>query len=175
MLQGKLIILSAVERSDLRQLMDWRNNPSLRKYFREYRELNSDMQTNWFENRVNNDPSTIMFSIRRLANQELLGCCGLVSINWVHRHAELSMYVGWNNSYIDNKGYAEESANLLLQYGFSELGLNKIWAEIYSFDNKKLKLFKKLGFSQDGILRKHYFYGGKWWDSKVVSIIFNEY
>jgi RimJ/RimL family protein N-acetyltransferase len=175
MLQGKLIGLGAVLRNDLQQLMDWRNNPALRRYFREYRELNEYMQESWFANKVQNDPSTIMFSVRRLENQELLGCCGFVSINWVHRHAELSVYIGWNDSYIDKEGYARESCNLLLQYGFGELGLNKIWTEIYKFDNKKWELLKKLGFHQDGMLRDNYFYDGKWWDSRIVSFLATDY
>ena len=41
MLDGLKVYLTAVEKEDLNQLKIWRNNPSFRKYFREYRELNS--------------------------------------------------------------------------------------------------------------------------------------
>ena len=40
MLKGKLISLHAVEKEDLQQFRDWRNNPDFRKHFREYQELN---------------------------------------------------------------------------------------------------------------------------------------
>lgn len=175
MLKGKTIGLFAVEREDLKQLRDWRNNTEFRKHFREYRELNMAMQEKWFEQKIINDPATIMFSIKRLEDNELLGCCGLVYINWIHRYADLSLYIGWNNSYIDNKGYAKESCNLLLNYGFNELCLNKIWTEIYEFDNKKKKLYDEIGFKQDGLLRENYFYNGKWWDSRILSILHNEF
>ena len=108
----------------------------------------------WYEEKVIKDPNTIMFSIRRLEDNELLGCCGFVYINWVHRHADLSLYIGWNNAYIDEEGYSEESCKLLLDYGFKELCLNKIWTEIYKFDKKKKILYDKLGFKQDGLLRR---------------------
>jgi len=94
MLKGKLVGLVAVEREDLQQLMEWRNNTEFRKHFREYRELNSAMQEQWFEKEVTKDPTTLMFSIRRLSDNELLGCCGFVYINWVDRHADLSLYIG---------------------------------------------------------------------------------
>lgn len=171
MLKGALVGLTAIERSDLKQLMDWRNNTEFRKYFREYRELNMAMQERWFEQKVLNDPSTMMFSIRDLESSELLGCCGFVYINWVHRHADLSLYIGWNDAYIDDAGYAEESCRLLFDYGFNELGLNKIWTEIYQFDEPKKRLYDSFGFQQDGLLRENYFYDGQFWDSRILSLL----
>jgi len=170
-----MVCLFAVEREDLKQLMDWRNNPKFRKHFREYRVLNMTMQEQWFEQKVLNDPTTIMFGIHSLENNELLGCCGFVYINWVHRHADLSLYIGWNDSYIDEEGYAEESCRLLLNYGFKELCLNKVWTEIYKFDVMKKKLYDRLGFKVDGILRQNYFYDGKFWDSYIMSILNSEF
>jgi len=175
MLKAELVGLTAIEREDLRQLMDWRNDPRLRRYFREYREINIPMQEAWFEQKALSDPMTIMFAIRRLDDNELLGSCGLVRINWISRHAEISLYIGWDGAYVDNEGYAEESSNLLLDYGFSELNLNKIWIEVYAFDKKKKILFSKLGFNVDGVLRQNYFYKGKFWDSCIMSMLSSEW
>lgn len=175
MLKGNLVSLVAIEKEDLKILRDWRNSTEFRKHFREFRELNMAMEEKWFEEKVVNDPSQIMFSIRRLEDNELIGCCGFVYINWVYRHADLSLYIGWNDAYIDDMGYAEESCNLLFNYGFQELALNKIWTEIYEFDDKKKKLYDKFGFHQDGLLRQNYFYEGKWWDSRILSILSSEY
>ena len=175
MLKGKLISLYAVEEEDLQQFRNWRNNPEFRKHFREYRELNMRQQEIWFEEKVVKDPTTLMFSIKRNDDDILLGCGGFVYINWVHRHADLSLYIGWNNAYIDSKGYAEESCKLLLDYGFKELCLNKVWTEIYEFDKKKKALYDKFDFKQDGLLRQNYWYDGKWWDSRILSLLKNEF
>ena len=175
MLKGKLIGLVAIEKEDLKQLRDWRNNPDFRKHFREYRELSMRDQEIWFEEKVVNDPSTLMFSIRRLEDNELLGCCGFVYINWVHRHADLSLYIGWQDAYIDDEGYAEESCKLILDYGFRELCLNKVWTEIYKFDEKKKALYDKFGFQQDGLLRQNYWCDGKWWDSRMLSLLVTDF
>jgi len=174
MILGKHIYLTAVEKEDLSQLKTWRNNPDFRKKFREYRELNSEMQNNWFEKFVVNDKNTIMFSIRNIANAELLGCCGLCYINWVHRYADLSFYIGKDNLYVDDK-YALETVDLLIKYGFYELGLNKIWTEIYEFDSLKINFLRRYGFKTDGQLRENYFYDGKWWDSLIFSILSKDF
>lgn len=171
MLKGNKIYLTSIEKADLEQLRLWRNRTDYRKFFREYREISRDMQEKWYETKVLGDPSTIMFSIRDLEIDELLGCCGLCYINWVHRHADLSLYIGWNEEYIDNKGIAEESCRILFDYGFSELSLNKIWTEIYEFDSKKYDLYCKLGFQKDGFLREQYYYDGRWWNSYILSLL----
>lgn len=175
MLAGKKICLKAVERKDLKQLLEWRNKPEFRKHFREYRELSMAQQEKWYEEKVMRDSSTMMFGIRRLNDNSLLGCCGFVYISWVYRHADISLYIGWNDSYIDNRGYAEESVRLLLDYGFKELGLNKIWTEIYIFDKKKKRLYDKFGFKVDGVLRQNCFHDGKFWDSYILSILASEW
>jgi RimJ/RimL family protein N-acetyltransferase len=175
MLRGKLVGLVAIEREDLEQLMEWRNKIEFRKFFREYRELNMAQQEKWFEEIALKDSSSLMFSIKRNSDNQLLGCCGLVYIDWVHRHADFSLYIGWNDTYIDNEGFAKDACEILLKYAFHELGLNKVWTEIYTFDAKKQALFKELEFHQDGLLRKNYFYEGKWWDSRILSLLKEDY
>lgn len=175
MINGEKVYLTAIERKDLPKLMDWRNREDFRKYFREHREINIDMQEKWYESKVLNDPNTIMFAIRSTENGELLGCCGLCYINWIHRHADLSLYIGWNNSYIDEEGYAKESCKLLFNYGFKELGLNKIWTEIYEFDIKKKSLYDNMKFQLDGVLRENYYHDGRWWDSLMLSLLKKDY
>ena len=175
MLKGKKVYLCALERADLPLLMKWRNNPEFRKHFREYKEINSDMQNRWYESKVLNGNDTLMFAIRNVETDELLGCCGLCYINWVHRNADLSLYIGKNDWYIDNMGYARESCELLFTYGFKELGMQKIWSELYEFDTRKIELYQKLGMQIDGTFRNQYFYDGKWWDSKLLAILSAEW
>lgn len=174
MIKGEKVYLKAIDREELPYLMNWRNRPDFRKYFREYREINLDMQEKWYEDKVIKDDSTVMFSIKDVENNELLGCCGLCYINWIHRYADLSLYIGWNNEYIDDKGYALEACKLLFNYAFNELNLNKIWTEIYEFDDKKKSLYDSLGFKVDGVLRQNYFHYGKWWSSYILSLLRNE-
>lgn len=174
MIPGEKVYLKAIEQEDLDSLMNWRNIPEFRKHFRESREINSDMQKKWFETTVLNDSRTIMFSIFNNATNNLIGCCGLCYINWVHRHADLSLYIGHEQAYIDDYGFAEDACKLLLHYGFMELNIHKIWSELYEFDSKKIALFKKIGFSVDGNLRDNYFFDGKWWNSIIFSLLSTE-
>lgn len=170
MIEGNFVGLRAVEESDLEKLLGWRNQPSYRKFFREYRELNSYNQKNWFKEKVVNDKNTIMFSIIDLQNDQLIGACGLCYIDWINRNADFSIYIGKDNLYIDEK-FAIEAAELLLRYGFFELNLHRIWSEIYDFDEDKKKMFDVLGFSLEGIHKDTHWTGGKWCNSLFYSLI----
>lgn len=164
MLMGKKVGLRAIEKYDLPQLLYWRNQPEYRRYFREYRELNMTNQEAWFERCVIQDNSTIMFAIVDVHTDELLGACGLCYIDWINRNADFSIYIGKDEVYIDDV-YAIEAAQLMMKYGFEELNLHKLWAEIYSFDEKKKVMFDKLGFSLEGCHKETHWTEGQWCDS----------
>ena len=175
MIKGNIVGLRAVERSDLSLLRDWRNITTFRRNFREIRELSMANQEAWYA-KVSTNPNDFMFIIEKLDDQTPIGACGLLYTNWIIRSADFSFYIGHEQSYIDNEGLAEESAKLLIEYGFNNLNLHKIWMELYEFDHKKIKFFtEKFNFNQDGMLRDNCFEDGKYWNSVILSLLQNEY
>ena len=169
MLKGKFTSLRAIERDDLSQLLAWRNMPELRRYFREYRELNHEQQLSWFNKKVNNDASIRMFSI--VDHQDnLLGAAGLCYIDWINRTADFSIYIGRGGLYIDDL-MAPDAAKTMIGYAFAELGLNRLWSEIYCFDDAKANFFHRLGFSLDGRHRQTHWAENAWHDSLFFSLL----
>jgi RimJ/RimL family protein N-acetyltransferase len=156
-IQGQLTALRAIEEADLPQLLTWRNQPELRRYFREHRELNSTQQRQWFEAKVNGDPGTRMFAITR-------------RIDAVNRTADFSIYLGADGLYIDSQ-LAPDAAITMTRYAFDELGLNRLWSEIYAFDSAKTEFFQRLGFALDGRHRQTHWAEGAWHDSLYFSLL----
>ena len=177
MIIGNKVSLRAIEEGDLPQLRDWRNNEEFRKYFRETRELNLNDQKNWFDKFVVKNENTIMFGIVENSTKKLIGVCGLCYINWIHKNADLSLYIGKNDLYIDTKkdGYAWATLDTLFEYAFNRLNLHKIWTEIYEFDKAKNALLPSYGFQKDATLRDNYFYDGKYMNSYIYSILNKEW
>jgi RimJ/RimL family protein N-acetyltransferase len=170
MLRGERIQLRAVEREDLRLMRDWRNRPEFRRNFRELRELNMVNQEAWFA-RVSASANDFMFIVER-DDHEPIGVCGLVYVHWVLRSADISLYIGADDLYIDGVGgYAEDAAKTLIRYGFDNLNLHKVWTELYSFDDKKIALFGRLGFARDAVLRDNAYEDGRYHDSYIYSLI----
>jgi RimJ/RimL family protein N-acetyltransferase len=175
MICGNKIGIRSVDEGDLKELMEWRNLPDFRKNFREHRELNLVNQHEWYST-LNKSRNDYMFSIIRKEDNKLIGAGGLLYINWIIRSADFSFYIGIDNLYIDNNGYANEAIEILLEYGFNQLNLNKIWMELYEFDHKKLNIFQKdFNFKIDGILRENCFQDGKYWNSYIISLLKKDY
>ena len=174
MIKGKLTTLRAVEYNDLDKLKFWRNNPDFRKNFREHKELNSVNQNLWFE-KISDSKNDYMFSIIENNTNKLIGACGLLYIDWIIRSADISMYIGKDDLYIDNDLAFDTSKNLF-KYGFDTLHLEKLWMELYEFDKAKIDfLTKKFNFKIDGKLRNNCFYEGQFYDSYIVSLLKTEF
>ena len=174
MLNGNHVGLRAVERTDLGELLMWRNQPEYRRFFREYRELNMENQNRWYESKVLGDEHTRMFSIIDIATNELLGACGLCYIDWPNQCADFSIYIGKNNMYIDDK-YAIDAACCMISYGFKELNLHRLWSEIYENDEKKKKMFDKIGFKHEATHKSTHWTDGRWVDSWYYRLLREEW
>jgi hypothetical protein len=169
MLAGEHVDLRAIEREDLPQLLTWRNEPRLRQFFRERRELSMSDQTAWFEH-VRADTSTLMFAIDDRATGELVGACGLCYVDWVDRRAEVSVYIGAGGAYIDDTR-APDACRALISHAFHELDLKRLWVEVYAFDALKSRLFEELGFVVEGRLREHRFHESASHDSLLFGLL----
>jgi RimJ/RimL family protein N-acetyltransferase len=167
MLFGTHAILRAIEPGDLEQLRLWRNDPQLRRNFREYREISPADQQRWYDSIRVDNLTTRMFAITD-SGGTLLGACGLCYIDWMRRSADFSIYLG--RGYLDDK-YALCAARMLMRYAFEDLGLHRLWAEVYEFDELKAHFLTSIGFRFDGALRDAHYAEGKWWDSRMFSSI----
>jgi RimJ/RimL family protein N-acetyltransferase len=172
LLRSERLFLGLVERKDLPQRVVWINDPEIQK------TLNYDYPTSlartekWFD-KVVMDPSRRDFSIFALETSECIGFCSLYNIDWLAKKAELSNVIG-NRSYW-GKGYGSESYRLLVNYGFLELGLNKIYGYQLVHNHAAHRAVEKLGWSRDGLLRQDLYSHGKVSDRYVVSILREEW
>ena len=129
MFEGKFVNLRALEKEDLENLRTWRNLKHVRKSTREYRLLNMINQKDWFESiHKNNPPKDIMFGIINKKNK-LIGVTGLTYIDWKNRTSEISIYLSYPKW--QKKPEAKNTLELIMQYGFDELNLNRLLVEIY--------------------------------------------
>jgi len=54
------------------------------------------------------------------------------------------------------KGYARNAMEALLNYAFSEGGINRVELEVYPFNDRAIQLYRKLGFVEEGRKRQAY-------------------
>ena len=102
---------------------------------------------------------------------KLLGAIGL-QFHKDHRRGELGYWVGvpyWN------RGYCTEAAQAMLQYGFVQRGLQKIYASHFARNPASRRVMEKLGMSHEGRLRHHVQKWGRFEDLEIRGILLSEY
>ena len=73
------------------------------------------------------------------------------------------------------RGYASDAVVVLLRYMFGERRYHKVEAEIYAYNEASLALHERLGFQQEGRLRDHEFFAGRYYDVVVMGMTADEF
>lgn len=106
--------------------------------------------------------------LERKEDKKVIGTVGFVSFFIDHDKTELGYIVGakyWGN------GYATEAAKKLLEFGFNELGLHRIQANVFIPNEASKKVLKKLGMKFEGTLIQAFKKNGKYLDLESYAIL----
>lgn len=72
-------------------------------------------------------------------------------------------------------GYAAEAVLLILRFMFYERRFQKCEAQVYDYNSASISLHRKLGFVEEGRLRRHLFLGGEYHDEIVFGMTVDEF
>lgn len=64
---------------------------------------------------------------------------------------------------------------MIVGYGFETLGLDRISLEVYAFNPRARRVYEKVGFVAEGVLRHALRWDGERIDATVMSILAHEW
>ncbi len=99
---------------------------------------------------------------------ELVGGCGLNSIDWENRRANLGY---WVRSSATRRGVATTATRLLARWGFENTKLNRLELIISTKNLASLRVATRAGAVHEGILRSRLLLHGETHDAEVFSFI----
>ncbi len=108
------------------------------------------------------------FVIVAIEDNRLVGKLRYFHLNTLNRSAELGYIIAPDAR---KQGYAKEGMTLLIKYLFTDLNLNKVYAQTASFNKASNILLESLGFKLDGTLRQHHYYKGDLYDDMLYSLL----
>lgn len=172
MLKGKKILLRPLRFDDIEKTMDWRNDLQIKNMVLMHPfPVSINIEKNWFErniNKINNE--LIILGIELIESKELIGYAKLFNINWIHRYCYFGIIIGEKKT--RGKGIGEETTYLMMDYSFKTLNLRKILLEVLASNKSAIKLYEKLGFVVEGILKKQVFINNKY-DDVIIMTTYN--
>jgi len=154
--QGQLVRLSSEDPQTMAEAFArWNQNS---EYFR---LLDSDPAHLWSANKfkewLDKDlESTLManllFSIRTLDGDKLIGFIAFDSLNWSDRDGYVAIGIGEPEFW--GKGYGSDAMRLMLRYGFTELNLHRVSLTVYAYNSRGIRSYEKCGFKHEGRIRE---------------------
>jgi RimJ/RimL family protein N-acetyltransferase len=162
--------LVPIRYEDRWNIMQWRNEQMY--HLRQNHILTEDEQEQYFTQIIaglftEDKPPQILFSY--LKEGQCIGYGGLVHINWIDKHAEISFLM---NTELEQEDFVLHWKNylwLLEEIAFEQLGFHKIFTYAYDLRPRLYQALNKSRFKEEARLIDHCCLGGKYVDVLIHS------
>ena len=172
--EGHLVRLRAIEPSDAETLFRHRQDTEISR---------RDARIQWprslatIRQRLENpgdgqSTDDIQLAITTLDNQ-LVGGIDVQSTD--RRNGTFSIGIGLAERSAWGKGYAKEAMLLILRAMFHERRYQKCNIGVYAFNVRALALYRRLGFQEEGCIRRNYFTNGEYHDEILLGMTREEF
>ncbi|MBI2919554.1 MAG: GNAT family N-acetyltransferase [Planctomycetes bacterium] len=108
-----------------------------------------------------------------LSEGALVGRIELALIDRANRNAAAGLFVGERTAW--GKGIGSAALRLLLDYAFKVENLERVWAHVFSFNPRAMRLMERVGFVKEGVLRQHEAHNGALHDMHAFGILKAEF
>jgi ribosomal-protein-alanine N-acetyltransferase len=111
----------------------------------------------------------IRWGITRTDDTGIIGTCGFYGIHTWYKRASIGYELARSHW---RQGIMTEALRAIMDYGFSEMGLNRIDAFVIPENTASIKMLEKLGFHNEGLLAEYERWGSKGFvDLHVFAIL----
>lgn len=172
MLNTSRVILSPVREQDLPLLHAWINDRSLVLFSAPYHPVDEFDHRAWFES-LQGRSDVVLFGIRLVESDELIGTCQLCNIHPVHRNSELRIRIGKREA--QGLGYGGEALGLLLRHAFCDLNLERVYLWVFASNDRAIRLYESAGFKREGVLRNAAHIDGRYVNLIAMGVLRKEF
>lgn len=166
--------LREISIDDVDSINKWRNDSELiKKLGSPFRYIDKSIDSLWLESYFKNRNNCTRLAICSTGNNELIGAIYLLNIDWISRSAELAIWIG--NEKSRGKGAGYFAVTNTLNHAFNDLNLNRIYLTVLENNIPAIQLYKKVGFSKEGVHRNSVFKNGNYFNMIQMSILTEEY
>ncbi|KPL08481.1 hypothetical protein AMJ86_00475 [bacterium SM23_57] len=175
MYKGKQVTLRAVEQDDIPEILHHFNDLEVRRFLHMITPVSTEEEEKWIQEitRQRKAGTNFLFAIELQKPKQFLGVCGLNSVDWIHRSAELGIAI--SNKKYWGKGLGTEAIHLLVQFGFNNLNLHRIYLTVFEDNLRAQRVYEKVGFTKTGRQRETIHRLGRYFDLFSMDLLANEY
>jgi RimJ/RimL family protein N-acetyltransferase len=169
---GERVALGPMRRDLIPVYHRWFNDLPTRRDLGPVQTATLEWQERWYDH-VATDDGSARFTLYETAHWTPIGWGSLQDVDHRNRSAELALAIGEPG--YRGKGYGTEAARLLLDYGFTALGLHSVWLVAFGWNGAAIRVYEKAGFKECGRRREAWWMGGRYWDAVTMDCLASEF
>jgi diamine N-acetyltransferase len=169
-LGGRTVFLRPAERTDLPLFVRWLSDADTTRNLLLRSPLSLAMEERWFEDLLDHHGRDRWhFVICRRVDGRPVGSLDLHEIDLTNGGAGLGIVIG--ESADRSQGYGGDAIDTLLDFGFDELRLERVWLDVFESNPGARRLYERLGFVHEATFRHGIFRAGRYDDVHRMAIL----
>lgn len=173
-LRGERVFLRAPERTDIPTFVGWFNDSLTTSFVTMRAPMSLAMEEQWFEGMLQRQGKDgYHFVMCRLDDGKPIGTIGLFELDLTNGSAGIGITIGERSLW--GRGYGTDAMHALLDFGFGQLRLERMWLDVYDFNVRARRSYDKAGFVLEGTRRRAMFKRGRYHDVHLMSILRDEW
>jgi RimJ/RimL family protein N-acetyltransferase len=172
-IEGEHVSLRTVEEEDVGFLQAQVNDARIWRPIDRSWPLNREQERGFFDEVVCDDDTVhLLVATDAESGPEPVGMVGLDPVDHEARRADLGYWVAPDHQ---RQGYGTAAVRLLVGYGFDQLGLHKLAARVFEFNDPSARLLERVGFVREGVHRDEVFVDGAFHDTYWYGLLAEEW
>ena len=161
-IRGERVYLRGSERSDIPMFIRWFNDAETVSFLSMRAPMSQATEEQWFNRMLEHEgKEAYHFVICRIEDDLPLGHDRPLPDRPPQRQRG-HRASGIGEKQLWGQGYGTDAMNALLDFGFGQLRLERLWLEVYDFNTRARRSYEKSGFVLEGIERHAIFKQGRY-------------
>ena len=174
MIRHGSVYLRSAERDDLSLFVRWLTDDRTTSTLAVRTPMSLAMEEGWFERLLEvQGRETWHFVICRSEDSRPIGTIDLHEVDLVNGSASLGIAIGDPDD--TGRGHGTDALHALVDFGFGELRLERIWLDVYAYNERARRVYERVGFVLEGTLRHAVYRDGAFNDVDRMSILRSEW
>jgi diamine N-acetyltransferase len=169
---GEKVALGPLRRDLLPLYLRWINDFDVTRTTVGFFPVTREAEEAWYEQR-SKDTRDVIFTVYERATVRPIGAAELGAVDHSHRTADFHIAIGEKECW--GKGYGTEATALMLDYGFTALGLHNIQLSVWSYNERAIRAYTRAGFREIGRRREAHRLGGQAHDVVLMDCLASEF
>lgn len=167
-MEGDRVFLRPMESSDIDDVLRMRSDPEVLAQLFSNAPPTREGHLQWLA-RIQTEHTRQEFMIVERTTGRNVGTIGLSHIDREHRRAEFGVLIG--DPRVRGKSLASEASRMVIEYAFATLGIQRLYLHTFPDNEPAIRLYRKLGFHEEGVLQQHVVKNGQRRNVVVMGLL----